>query len=103
MTWSIRNEFIPNYDRGVNCSVCNSDLRVAMNGTRERVVSTGTFIHMEGVFAICETCIAEAASMIGWIAPERADALGKKNRLLGQENANLRKATAALEEIRKIL
>jgi hypothetical protein len=103
MTWSLRNEFLPGVDRGVNCSVCHSDLRNARDGTRERVVTTGELIDMEGLFSICESCICEAAALVGMISEEKARALAVKNRQLGQENHNLRKQQAVLDDLRAVL
>lgn len=103
MSWSIRSEFIPGVDRGVSCSVCHSDLRRDMAGTKEPVVTTGELIEMEGLFSICATCIREAAALVGMISEDRAKALAKKNRELGQENHQLRKQQEVLDKMRSVL
>lgn len=103
MSWSVRNEFVPGVDRGVNCSVCHSDLRTALDGSKEQAVTTGELIEMEGLFTICETCIGEAAALIGWIEPVKAKSYVLKNRELGAENARLRQRQEVLEQIKALV
>ncbi|MGH7744110.1 MAG: hypothetical protein ACREQ5_04725, partial [Candidatus Dormibacteria bacterium] len=86
MSWTKRNEYIDGVDRPGGCSICRSDLRQALDGSKEYAYSTGVLIDFEGMFTICASCLEEACALVGWIGPDKATDLRKKNRELGQEN-----------------
>lgn len=96
--WSVREDFVPGVDRGVECSICHSDLRTNLKGIRERAITTGELIEMEGLFTICETCLVEGAYLIGMIPSARAETLQKRNRELGMENKRLRERLEIFEK-----
>lgn len=103
MAWSIRPQFLPGIDRECRCSMCGSDPRKNMAGEQERVFNSGVVIDFEGFFSICESCLIEGATLLGYIPPEKAKELGKTNRRLGQENFELKKKVAVLDQLRELL
>lgn len=69
------------------------------------VVSTGIWVEMEGLVEFCRQCVVEMASLYGLIAPDKAEALRKSNRSLGQQlkaqygvQASLDKQVSALND-----
>lgn len=58
--------FSQNNQGGAKCSFCGQHARRwPAEDRRARTYSTGTYIHMEGPFEICEWCIQEAGKLIG--------------------------------------
>ena len=66
---------VPRHAAKRACYACNSETRP--------VFDTGVVIDMEGVLCICTTCAGQWADTLGYLAPEKADALRAKNMELG--------------------
>lgn len=88
-----------------SCWLCKASRRT-IGGRNERILSTGITIDFEGGVDICESCIGEAAHMLGWISPARADELAQDNARLAGENqamsARVQEADAFIEAVRKV-
>ncbi len=56
--------------QGQLCSICGAPLQAG-----NRVIDTGTWIEMEGTFEFCESCFGEMAKQLGWVSPDRFQAL----------------------------
>lgn len=74
MAWTIQPEF-QDGTVGAVCYVCKSTLRPYTDGREghEPAVDSGVHIEYEGWLAFCETCIVEAAALIGQMTPADAE------------------------------
>ena len=86
---------VPRHAAKRACYACNSETRP--------VFDTGVMIDMEGVLCICTTCAGQWADTLGYLAPEKADALRAKNMELGSSLGVARQQLAKLDEARKII
>lgn len=69
MSWTLIPQFTP-ASRGGVCSCCGTDQKV----TPERgVLSPEIYIEMEGDFDVCQSCIEEAAYLIGFVPSVEVD------------------------------
>lgn len=100
MAWQLLPEFPPNTRAGNVCSICGSDLRQFRTGGHERALDTGIWIDAEGRFVICESCVIEAADLLGMIHAGTAHALRANILRVEHENRELK---AGLDTANRLL
>jgi hypothetical protein len=103
MGWQVLPDY-PIGTRGNACLVCNSDLRnIKLTKQKERALSTGIAIDFEGIVVICESCITEAADLIGMVPEAAVDRLRKNNReLVRRERQTAQELEQAKQTIRSL-
>lgn len=83
---------------GNACYVCNAAQRTLAGGRVESVVDFGRQIDFEGFLFVCETCITEAAGLLGWI-----DEATYKNHIVNVATARAERDAAVAERDEAVL
>lgn len=106
--WTLQSEFQPGTIQNV-CFKCKTDLRKKSptgQPGHEHALDTGVMVDFEGVVAFCESCIVEAAGLIGLITPQKAAELRHDRDLEEAYAEELRRrleiAEAAIDILRRL-
>lgn len=73
MPVSIRDDYPLGCAREGSCVCCGAGRRDLGYGRVEKVVDLGVSFDFEGFLMICETCVREAAGLLGMIEPDQRD------------------------------
>lgn len=112
MTWSVLDQYPPDNIYLGHCSKCQVSDVNRPNSPPDKVVLfpveipvdiNGELVLHDGQIALCSSCLGEGASAIGWIPPDKAESLRRKNREYGAENKRLTERTAVLDQVREVL
>jgi hypothetical protein len=84
---------MPAHSARPGCYLCGAEPHVGV-----RVIDTRIHIDMEGLLVICERCIETMAALLGYIEPDKAEALRTKNQELGSRVGILTRQVNKLED-----
>lgn len=90
MAFNETDQYIPG-DVGGACFFCGSSQR-SDRGQPERLFRCDADV-FDGNIVICETCVSDVSTQLGWISPAKAAALKDRNTDLAKQ---VKEATAAL-------